>query len=116
LAEAQRRNQEPFNAGSCLEGISNRWGPKPRSCLPVDVPPLDGGFESSEFVTAPNGESGLKGEIFQHEELKGALLWSHRQACPLLIGEKGSFAAGRTRSIISRFVGQANRAEGGRGL
>ena len=61
----------PFNAVSYLEGISNRLGTKAKVLHAVDVPPLDEVFESSEFVTAPGGESGLKGEYFSNEELKG---------------------------------------------
>jgi len=63
---------KPFNAVSYLEGISNRLGTKAKVLYAVDVPPLDEVFESSEFVAAPGGESGLKGEYFGNEELKGA--------------------------------------------
>ena len=63
---------KPFNSVSYLEGISNRLGTKVKVLYGVDVPPLDEVFESSEFVTAPGGESGLKGEYFANEELKGA--------------------------------------------
>jgi beta-glucosidase len=63
---------KPFNSVSFLEGISNRLGPKVKVLYAVDVPPLDEVFENSEFVTAPGGESGLKGEYFDNEELKGA--------------------------------------------
>ncbi len=63
---------KPFNAVSYLEGISNRLGTKAKVLYAVDVPPLDEVFESSEFVTVPGGESGLKGEYFSNEELKGA--------------------------------------------
>jgi beta-glucosidase len=62
---------KPFNAVSFLEGISNRLGTKAKVLYAVDVPPLDEVFESSEFVTAPGGETGLKGEYFSNEELKG---------------------------------------------
>ena len=62
---------KPFNSVSCLEGISNRLGRKAKVLYAVDVPPLDEVFENSEFVTAPNGEAGLKGEYFSNEELKG---------------------------------------------
>ena len=62
---------KPFNAVSYLEGISNRLGIKVKVLYAVDVPPLDDVFESSEFVTSPGGESGLKGEYFSNEELKG---------------------------------------------
>ncbi|HEX4782755.1 MAG TPA: glycoside hydrolase family 3 C-terminal domain-containing protein [Candidatus Sulfotelmatobacter sp.] len=62
---------KPFNAVSYLEGISNRLGGKAKVLYAVDIPPLDEVFENSEFVTAPGGESGLKGEYFDNEELKG---------------------------------------------
>jgi beta-glucosidase len=60
-----------FNAVSYLEGISNRLGTKAKVLYAVDVPVLDEVFENSEFVTIPGGESGLKGEYFSNEELKG---------------------------------------------
>jgi beta-glucosidase len=62
---------KPFNAISYLEGISNRLGSKAKVLYTVDTPPLDQVFETSEFVTAPGGESGLKGEYFSNEELRG---------------------------------------------
>jgi beta-glucosidase len=62
---------KPFNAVSYLEGISNRLGIKARVLYAVDEPPLDEVFENTEFVTAPGGESGLKGEYFDNEELRG---------------------------------------------
>ena len=62
---------KPFNAVSYLEGISNRLGTKARVLYAVDVPRLDEVFENSEFVTAPGGESGLKGEYFSNQELQG---------------------------------------------
>jgi beta-glucosidase len=63
---------KPFNAVSYLEGISNRLGTKAKVLYAVDVPELDEVFENTEFVTAPGGESGLKGEYFSNEELKGS--------------------------------------------
>lgn len=62
---------KPFNAVSYLEGISNHLGTRAKVLYAVDVPPLDEVFENSEFVTAPDGETGLKGEYFSNEELKG---------------------------------------------
>ncbi len=62
---------KPFNSLSYLEGISNRLGTKAKVLYAVDVPPLDEVFENSEFITAPHGEAGLKGEYFSNEELKG---------------------------------------------
>jgi len=63
---------KPFNTVSHLEGISNRLGTKVKVLYAVDTPPLDEMFENSEFLTAPGGESGLKGEYFGNQELKGA--------------------------------------------
>jgi beta-glucosidase len=63
---------KPFNAVSFLEGISNRLGTKAKVLYAVDKPDLDEVFENSEFVTAPGGESGLKGEYFANEELRGS--------------------------------------------
>ena len=62
---------KPFNATSYLEGISNRLGTRVKVLYDVDVPVLDPVFENSEFVTAPGGESGLKGEYFDNEDFKG---------------------------------------------
>jgi beta-glucosidase len=62
---------KPFNAVSYLEGISNRLGTKAKVLYAVDEPALDEVFDSSEFVTAPGGESGLKGEYFDNEDLRG---------------------------------------------
>jgi beta-glucosidase len=62
---------KPFSAVSYLEGISNRLGSKARVLYAVDTPPLDEVFDNSEFVVAPGGESGLKGEYFSNEELRG---------------------------------------------
>jgi beta-glucosidase len=62
---------KPFNAVSFLEGISNRLGARARVLYAVDIPPLDEVFDNSKFVTAPDGDSGLKAEYFNNEELKG---------------------------------------------
>jgi beta-glucosidase len=62
---------KPFNAVSYLEGISNHLGTRAKVLYAVDVPPLDEVFENSEFVTAADGETGLKGEYFSNEDLKG---------------------------------------------
>jgi len=62
---------KPFNAVSYLEGISDRLGTKAKVLYAVDTPPLDEVFENSEFVTAPGGESGLKGEYFSNQALQG---------------------------------------------
>jgi beta-glucosidase len=62
---------KPFSAVSYLEGISNYLGTNVNVLYAVDLPPLDEVFANSEFVTAPNGESGLKGEYFSNEDLQG---------------------------------------------
>ena len=62
---------KPFNAVSYLEGISNRLGTKARVLYAVDAPPLDELFENTELATEPGGESGLKGEYFSNEDLRG---------------------------------------------
>lgn len=62
---------KPFNSVSYLEEISNRAGSKIRVLYDVDVPALDEVFESSQFVTAPAGENGLKGEYFSNQDLRG---------------------------------------------
>jgi beta-glucosidase len=63
---------KPFNAVSYLEGISNRLGTKTKVLYAVDTPVLDEVFGTSEFVTAPGGESGLKGEYFGNQDLRGS--------------------------------------------
>jgi beta-glucosidase len=85
---------KPFNAVSYLEGISNRLGNKANVLYDVDVPPLDEVFESSEFVTAPGGESGLKGEYFSNEELKGTPALVRTDKHVHFDWGEGSFAAG----------------------
>ena len=85
---------KPFNSVSYLEGISNRLGMKARVLYAVDVPPLDEVFENSEFVTAPNGEAGLKGEYFSNEELKGTPALVRTDKHVHFDWGEGSFAAG----------------------
>jgi beta-glucosidase len=85
---------KPFNAVSYLEGISNRLGTKARVLYAVDVPPLDEVFESSEFVTSPGGETGLKGEYFSNEELKGTPALVRTDKHVHFDWGEGSFAAG----------------------
>jgi beta-glucosidase len=63
---------KPFNAVSFLEGISNYLGEKAKVLYTVDNPPLKDTFENSEFVTAPGGDPGLKGEYFNNQNLEGA--------------------------------------------
>jgi beta-glucosidase len=85
---------KPFNAVSYLEGISNRLGTKAKVLYAVDLPVLDEVFENSEFVTAPGGESGLKGEYFSNEELKGTPAMVRTDKHVHFDWGEGSFAAG----------------------
>jgi beta-glucosidase len=85
---------KPFNSVSYLEGISDRLGTKAKVLYAVDVPPLDEVFENSEFVTAPNGEAGLKGEYFSNEELKGTPALVRTDKHVHFDWGEGSFAAG----------------------
>ncbi len=63
---------KPFNAISYLEGISNYLGTSAKVLYAVDVPPLEEVFKGSEFLTTPNGTSGLKGEYFNNDSLQGS--------------------------------------------
>jgi beta-glucosidase len=85
---------KPFNAVSYLEGISNRLGTKAKVLYAVDVPVLDEVFENSEFVTVPGGESGLKGEYFNNEEMKGTPALMRTDKHVHFDWGEGSFAPG----------------------
>jgi beta-glucosidase len=85
---------KPFNSVSYLEGISSRLGTKTKVLYAVDLPPLDEVFESSEFVTTPGGESGLKGEYFSNEGLKGTPALVRTDKHVHFDWGEGSFAAG----------------------
>lgn len=85
---------KPFNSVSYLEGISNRLGTKVKVLYAMDVPDLNEVFESSEFVTAPGGETGLKGEYFSNEELKGAPALSRTDRHVHFDWGEGSFEPG----------------------
>ncbi|MGA8151891.1 MAG: glycoside hydrolase family 3 C-terminal domain-containing protein [Terriglobales bacterium] len=83
---------KPFNSVSFLEGISNYLGTGVRVLYAADTPALEEVFQSSEFVTAPNGEPGLHGEYFANEALQGepALVRTDRRID--FKWEDGSFA------------------------
>jgi beta-glucosidase len=85
---------KPFNAVSYLEGISNRLGTKVKVLYAVDEPAFDELFENSEFVTAPGGESGLKGEYFDNEELIAPPAMVRTDQHVHFDWGEGSFAAG----------------------
>jgi beta-glucosidase len=63
---------KPFNAVSYLEGVTNYPGTNAQILYTVDVPPFDDVFQNSEFVIAPGGSSGLKGEYFNNDKLEGS--------------------------------------------
>jgi beta-glucosidase len=86
---------KPFNAISYLEGISNRLGTKVKVLYDVDVPVLDSVFENSEFVATPGGESGLKGEYFDNEDLKGTPVLVRTDRHVHFDWGEGSFAPGQ---------------------
>jgi beta-glucosidase len=86
---------KPFNAISYLEGISNRAGTKINVLYDVDLPVLDQVFDTPEFVVEPGGESGLKGEYFSNQELKGAPALTRTDARVHFDWGEGSFASGQ---------------------
>jgi beta-glucosidase len=86
---------KPFHEVSYLEGISDRLGTKINVLYAVDVPNLDEVFESSEFVTAPNGEPGLKGEYFSNQELKDSPVLVRTDKQVHFDWGEGSFASGQ---------------------
>ena len=86
---------KPFNSVSYLEGISNRLGTRARVLYAVDEPVLDEVFENSEFVTAPGGESGLKGEYFDNEDLRGTPVLVRTDKHVHFDWGEGSFAPGQ---------------------
>lgn len=85
---------KPFNSVSCLEGISNRLGTKVKVLYAADIPDLDEVFESSDFIVSPGGASGLKGEYFSNEELKGTPALSRTDRHIHFDWGEGSFAPG----------------------
>ncbi len=62
---------KPFNSVSYLEGISDYLGTTAKVLYAVDVPALEEVFEDSNFITAPAGSGGLKGEYFNNQNLEG---------------------------------------------
>lgn len=63
---------KPFNSVSFLEGISNYLGTGAKVLYTDSTPPLENVFDRSAFVVAPGGESGLRGEYFDNQELEGS--------------------------------------------
>jgi beta-glucosidase len=86
---------KPFNSVSYLEGISNRAGTKVKVLYDVDVPVLDQVFENSEFVTAPGGDRGLKGEYFPNQDLQGTPVLVRIDSHVHFDWGEGSFEAGQ---------------------
>jgi beta-glucosidase len=61
----------PYNSVSFLEGISNGAGSGLRVLSLFETPSIDAIVEKTEFVTAPGGKPGLRGEYFLNAEFKG---------------------------------------------
>jgi beta-glucosidase len=85
----------PYHAVSFLEGLSDLAGNDVRVLTLTEAVPLSEIIRQTEFVTAPDGEPGLRGEYFANDELKGtpALMRTDRQI-DFHWGE-GSFAEGQ---------------------
>jgi beta-glucosidase len=62
---------KPFAAVSFLEGLSDYLGDKAKVLYLIDNPPLEDIFKNSDFITSPGGQSGLKGEYFNNQDLEG---------------------------------------------
>ena len=61
----------PYNSVSFLEGISNAAGSDLRVLSLFETPSIDAIVEKTEFVTAPGGKPGLRGEYFANADFKG---------------------------------------------
>ncbi len=94
LSGAGSAEAKPFNSVSYLEGISNRAGTKINVLYDVDLPNLDQIFENSEFVVAPGGEKGLKGEYFDNADLNGTPVMARTDPHVHFDWGEGSFAPG----------------------
>jgi len=62
---------KPFNSVSYLEGISNYLGKNVRVLSSMETVPLDAIVKQTEFLVAPGGPRGIKGEYFNNDELQG---------------------------------------------
>jgi beta-glucosidase len=62
---------KPFNSVSYLEGISNYLGKNARVLSSMETAPLDAIVNQTEFLIAPGGTRGLRGEYFNNDELHG---------------------------------------------
>jgi beta-glucosidase len=60
---------KPFNSVSYLEGISNYLGKNARVLTSMETVPLDSIVNQTEFLVAPGGPRGLRGEYFKNDEL-----------------------------------------------
>jgi beta-glucosidase len=86
---------KPFNSVSYLEGISNRAGTRVNVLYDVDLPVLADVFDGSEFVAAPGGERGLRGEYFSNQQLEGTPVMVRMDSHVHFDWGEGSFAAGQ---------------------
>ncbi|HXJ11191.1 MAG TPA: glycoside hydrolase family 3 C-terminal domain-containing protein [Candidatus Limnocylindrales bacterium] len=62
----------PYNSLSFLEGISNAGGSNLQVLSVFETPSIDAIVGQTEFVTAPGGKPGLRGEYFANAEFQGA--------------------------------------------
>src|SRR6267378_3015987 len=62
---------KPFNSVSYMEGISNYLGKNARVLYSVETAPLEAIANQTEFLIAPGGPRGLRGEYFNNDEFHG---------------------------------------------
>jgi beta-glucosidase len=62
---------KPFNSVSYLEGISNYLGENGRVLYTTDDASLDEIVKATDFVLSPGGATGLHGEYFNNDSLRG---------------------------------------------
>jgi beta-glucosidase len=83
----------PFNAVSFMEGISNYLGAGAKVLYVEDNPQLNDVFQRQQFVTAPGGEVGLKGEYFNNQDLEGSPALTRTDRLVAFNWGEGSYAA-----------------------
>ena len=96
----------PFNAVSFMEGISNYLGTNAKVLYAVDNPPLNEVFQRQQFVTAPGGEPGFKGEYFNNEDLEGSPALTRTDRLVRFNWGEGSYSAdGPVDHFSARWTG-----------
>ena len=84
----------PFNAVSFMEGISNYLGSDAKVLYAANTPPLNEVFQRQQFVTAPGGEPGFKGEYFNNQDLEGSPALLRTDRLVAFDWGEGSYTAG----------------------